>query len=87
MLSYLYYFYLFKHYVYSFLKAKAKTSICVKVIIGLKITTLHAYLTHIALKPTKRIWFKDLVYEKTFRLSSHTPGYSLMSCPGRIIIF
>ena len=22
------------------------------------------------------------MYEKTFRLSSHTPGYSLMSCPG-----
>ena len=23
------------------------------------------------------------MYEKTFRLSSHTPRYNLMSCPGR----
>ena len=29
------------------------------------------------------IWSKDLVYEKTFQLSSHTPGYSLKSCPGQ----
>ena len=33
-------------------------------------------------KELSNIWSYDLVYEKTFRLSSHTPGYSLKSCPG-----
>ena len=35
-------------------------------------------------KKRLNIWSKDLVYEKTFRLSSHTPGYSLKSCPGQL---
>ena len=35
-------------------------------------------------KKRSNIWSKDLVYEKTFRLSSHTPGYSLKSCPGHV---
>ena len=33
-------------------------------------------------KKHSNIWSKELVYEKTFWLSSHTPGYSLKSCPG-----
>ena len=35
-------------------------------------------------KKRLKLWSKDLKYEKTFRLSSDTPGYNLMSCPGAI---
>ena len=37
-------------------------------------------------KNAQKIWSKDLVYEKTFQLSNHTPGYSLMSCPGQVFL-
>ena len=36
-------------------------------------------------KKRSNVWSKDLVHEKTFRLSGHTPGYSLKSCPGQAL--
>ena len=41
-------------------------------------------------KKRLNIWSKDLVYEKTFWLLSHTPGYSVKSCPGqchKVLVF
>ena len=35
-------------------------------------------------KKALKIWSNELVYEKTYRLSSHTTGYSLMSSHSNI---
>ena len=41
------------------------------------------YLLFIDKKSAQKVWSNDLVYEKTFRLSSHTQGYSLIYFQGQ----